>query len=90
MEDNPWTTEAPWDVTNGLVVVELITGRLQFGDTTFEQQTPSEVNVAGDLDDPNGPTYAVFAGLRRNHRPHSAASSPSALIVAEQFPKTRH
>ncbi|MEZ4568902.1 MAG: 6-bladed beta-propeller [Thermomicrobiales bacterium] len=53
-----------WYVTNGLLVVELMTGRLQLGDNTFEQRSPAVVNVAGDADDPNGPTYAGMAPLR--------------------------
>jgi len=52
-----------WYVTNGLLVVELITGRLQSGDNQFEQRSPAAVNVAGDSDDPSGPTYATFGGL---------------------------
>jgi hypothetical protein len=53
----------PWFVTNGLLVVELITGRLQLGHDTFEQRTPAQVNVAGDGGDPTGPTYATFSAL---------------------------
>lgn len=53
----------PWFVTNGLLVVELVTGRMQMGDNTFETYSPAQVNVAGDGADPNGPTYATFAGL---------------------------
>ncbi len=51
-------------VTNGLLVVELMTGRRQVGDSSFEQYSPALVNVAGDADDPTGPTYATLAGLR--------------------------
>jgi hypothetical protein len=51
-------------VTNGLLVVELMTGQLQVGDATFEPHAPSQANVAGDADDPDGPTYATFASLR--------------------------
>ena len=47
---------SPWYVTNGLLVVELVTGRLQMGDNEFEEREPAEVNVAGDADDLNGPT----------------------------------
>jgi hypothetical protein len=54
---------SPWYVTNGLLVVELITGRMQFGDATFEQRRPSSINVAGDLDDLAAPTYASFITL---------------------------
>lgn len=52
-----------WYVTNGLLVVELITGKLQVGDEQFEQRQPAQVNVAGDGDDPAGPTYATFGTL---------------------------
>src|SRR5688572_16731628 len=48
-----------WYVTNGLLSTELITGRRQLGDNTFEQHEPAVVNVAGDADDPDGPTYAT-------------------------------
>jgi hypothetical protein len=51
-----------WYVTNGLLVVELVSGRLQLGDNTFEQREPAEIHIAGD---PEGgsPTYAALAGL---------------------------
>ena len=54
---------AIWYVTNGLLVVELITGSMQVGDHNFRQRRPAHVNVAGDADDPNGPTYATFGSL---------------------------
>ncbi|HUG13951.1 MAG TPA: hypothetical protein VMM78_02940 [Thermomicrobiales bacterium] len=53
-----------WHVTNGLLVVELVSGMLQSADNAFEQREPAHVNVAGDPDDPDGPTYATFAALR--------------------------
>jgi hypothetical protein len=53
-----------WYVTNGLLVVELMSGRLQTGDDSFEDLQPAAVNVAGDPDDASGPTYATFATLR--------------------------
>ena len=49
-----------WYVTNGLLARELITGQMQFGDNSFQSFDPAEVNVAGDADDPNGPTYGSF------------------------------
>lgn len=55
---------SPWYITNGLLVVELMTGRMQVGDDTFEQHDPAEVNVAGDPDDILGPTYATLANVR--------------------------
>lgn len=52
--------ESLWYVTNGLLVQELITGRLQLGDDTFEQRAAAEVPVAGDPDSDNTPTYALL------------------------------
>ena len=37
-----------WYVSNGLLAEELITGRMQLGDNTFEQHDPAQINVAGD------------------------------------------
>ncbi|HQZ89646.1 MAG TPA: CAP domain-containing protein [Thermomicrobiales bacterium] len=52
-----------WYVTNGLLVVELVSGRRQIGDAASELRTPANVNVAGDPDDTSGPTYASFGSL---------------------------
>ena len=52
-----------WYVTNGLLVMELITGEMQLGHATFQQYGPALVNVAGDHDDPTGPTYETFGTL---------------------------
>jgi hypothetical protein len=48
-------------VTNGLLATELVTGRVQTGDTTFENRPPPAIPIAGDPDNP-GPTYAALAG----------------------------
>ena len=55
--------ESPWRVTNGLLVVELVTGKRQAGNDTFEQFEPARVPIAGDPDDRNAPTYATFGTL---------------------------
>ncbi len=52
-----------WYVTNGLLVVEMVTGQLQTGDDTFEQREPATANIAGDLDDPRTPTYATLSAV---------------------------
>ncbi|MFW6075725.1 MAG: PQQ-dependent sugar dehydrogenase, partial [Chloroflexota bacterium] len=54
---------SPWYVTNGLLVTEMISGELQVGDGAFETREPAAVNVAGDPDDFEGPTYATFTDL---------------------------
>jgi sortase (surface protein transpeptidase) len=68
-----------WFVTNGLLTVELISGRMQVGDSKFETTTPAGINIASDPDDGNAPTYASFgtvsntsAGEKR--RPDKSAS----------------
>ncbi|MEZ4521966.1 MAG: 6-bladed beta-propeller [Thermomicrobiales bacterium] len=57
------TSSSVWYVTNGLLVVELISGRMQIGDAQFVQRGPAAVNVAGDADDPSGVQYSTLAGL---------------------------
>jgi len=54
---------SPWRVTNGLLAKELVTGKRQLGDQLFRDYGPAQINVAGDQDDPNAPTYATFAAL---------------------------
>ncbi|MEX1158525.1 MAG: peptidase domain-containing protein [Thermomicrobiales bacterium] len=54
---------SPWYVTNGLLVVELISGRMQTGEHRFEQRDPARLNIAGDAGPGNGPTYASMAAL---------------------------
>ncbi len=55
--------DSPWRVTNGLLAKELVTGRRQYGDNTFQDYGPAQIPVAGDPDDPNAPTYASFSAL---------------------------
>ncbi len=48
-------------VTNGLLVRELISGRLATGDSAFTQlQTATDIPIAGDPQNNNGPTYSSF------------------------------
>jgi uncharacterized protein YkwD len=55
---------SPWYVTNGLLVVELVTGQMQVGDASWDDREPADVNIAGDPDDHEAPTYAVLRQLR--------------------------
>ncbi len=69
MEINPAAAPGgPWDVTTGLLVVELVGGRVQTGDRDSLQRAPAEIPVAGDPDppgagDPLAPVYRSFATL---------------------------
>ncbi len=60
MEDNSYRAADPWDVTNGLLVVELMTGKMQVGDNAYSTRHPADINVSGDLEESNGPTYATI------------------------------
>lgn len=53
-----------WFVTNGLLVQEMIDGRLQLGDSSFEQRGPSSEVLAGDPRgvNPNVPGYDALRG----------------------------
>lgn len=53
-----------WFVTNGLLVKELVSGRLQVGDAEFEDRPPADAPIAGDPDAANpAPAYRAFAGV---------------------------
>ncbi len=55
-------------VTNGLLVVELINGRRQEGDKTFTDGGPASIPIAGDPDNA-WPTYAGLGGIYLKAQP---------------------
>src|SRR4051794_27679635 len=65
--NNPNDRSFQGGVTNGLLVVELVSGHLKKGNDPFDYDTrqPADVPVAGNPkgDNPNGATYASFTGL---------------------------
>ena len=54
---------SPWYVTTGLLVREMVSGRIQAGNDYFFQRSPSVVPVAGDLDSRTTPRFADFASV---------------------------
>jgi len=80
INDPNHTTADLWFVTNGLLARELISGRMQLGDDTFEDRGAAQVNIAGDPDDANGPTYASFAG----HLGEAAGAEGATISTAIQ------
>lgn len=66
-------------VTNGLLAAELISGRLQLGDNTFENRQPAGVPVAGDPDN-IGPTYASI-NTNATTLLANAASTPGTPVT---------
>ncbi len=99
MEISDWQRDRanPWFVTNGLLVQELIDGRMQLGDQEFARSAPATINIAGDEGDAQAPTYAAFRGLlgrvadltgttatatlRRDGSTGSAAPDSAALLA---------
>lgn len=53
-----------WYVTNGLLVVEMMEGRIQTGLNSYQRQGDANINVAGDANDSLGATYRYFGFLR--------------------------
>jgi VCBS repeat-containing protein len=66
-----------WFVTNGLLVVELMSGMMQVGDFQFEERSPADINIVGDPGYAETPTYADYADLRDN-----PAFAAGTVIVA--------
>ncbi|MDQ6906340.1 MAG: hypothetical protein M3176_05865 [Chloroflexota bacterium] len=62
-------------VTNGLLATELLTGRLQLGDNSFEQRRAAEVAVAGDQG--SRTTYAVISMVDKVMKPAKQATGRS-------------
>lgn len=64
MNDPNGDPKSPWFVTNGLLVVEMISGHMQTGVSTFEPRQPAAVTVAGDVKTSGAsntaPTYATL------------------------------
>ena len=65
----------PYYVTNGLLSVEMISGRIQIGDNaTITASVPCTIPVAGDprKDNPLTPSYAALALVASLHGDHQA------------------
>ena len=71
--------EGDANVTNGLLVDEMILGRIQVGDAVWKTASPAKINVAGDPDDPTGPTYATFRNLA--YQPQEPRSDGGTLLT---------
>jgi hypothetical protein len=79
---NPGSDAAvKWYITNGLLAKELVSGKLQIGDATFEQRKSANIAIAGDpLEaNPNAPTYSSFQNV--------ATLSPGQNTTSDQSGK---
>ena len=74
---------AKWFVTNGLLTVELVAGRIQTGLSQFETRAPADIPLASDSDDANAPTYASFLAVSNTARgDHRAADRSGGAVTA--------
>ncbi|HKP54385.1 MAG TPA: cellulase family glycosylhydrolase [Chloroflexia bacterium] len=75
---------SPFYVTNGLLTVELISGRMQTGNASFVTRQPSLTNVTGDAGDPLSPSYADLNGVsnatRERRDPDRSGQSVTATL----------
>lgn len=55
--------QSKWFVTSGLLVTELISGRMQVGSNDYIAREPSTTIVAGDINNTLSPTYASLNSL---------------------------
>ncbi len=79
--NNPAVTTGPLNgVTNGLLPVEMVSGRVKLGDAATEAENEpraaAEIPVAGDppAQNPNAPTYASFRGVATTDNPYKDAN----------------
>lgn len=75
---------SPFYVTNGLLVVELISGRVQTGDREFEpvMRPPSTLPVAGDVNSPDALTYASLAPVASLNNDKRAGDRTGQSVTA--------
>jgi hypothetical protein len=80
MELNPAVTDdtSPWRVTTGLLVSEMVEGRIQTGDKQFVVKQPADDVVAGDGGSAENPRYSDFTLPARQ----KAANRTGELVTA--------
>jgi hypothetical protein len=71
-----------WYVTNGLLVVEMMTGKVQIGDNEFDGRgyAPNPFPVAGDPQSPDAPTYASLATVASLHGDNRAEDRTGQVV----------
>jgi outer membrane protein assembly factor BamB len=81
MEINPQVTDPtnPWHVTTGLLVEEMVLGKIQTGANSFTTTAPNQAVVAGDPANPLSPSYASFQNLL------AATSSQTGQTINRQL-----
>jgi hypothetical protein len=70
-------------ITNGLLAMEMIDGRIQVGDSAYVDYYPAEQAVAGDpaADNPNAPTYRSFRDHAHPNNEQRAANRVGQTVT---------
>ncbi|HET9496143.1 MAG TPA: phosphate/phosphite/phosphonate ABC transporter substrate-binding protein [Chloroflexia bacterium] len=74
----------PFFVTNGLLTVELISGKMQTGKNRYETRWPANIPLASDTDDSNAPTYASFTLIANNPLGDHPALDATGKAIAQK------
>jgi len=74
-----------WFVTNGLLVREMVDGKVQTGDASFETRSPAQETVAGDSAavNPTCPTYASYTYLTWNRADSRMGQKATATLAKD-------
>src|SRR4051794_1483310 len=76
----------PFFVTNGLLTVELISGKMQTGNSTYVDRWPADIALASDPDDASAPTYLSFQGVSNttlgDHPATANTGQPATQTIA--------
>ena len=74
---------SPWYVTNGLLTVEMMTGKVQVGNSEFETLPPSNLPVAGDTTDvaQTAPSYNALGHLNPTDNGERKIGTPIVASV---------
>ncbi len=84
-----------WYVSSGLLPIEMISGRIQMGDSSFEQRISADIPIAGDTDistNPDAPTYADFLAVTTvflDSRLQPISADPIGPIAADSAVEPR-
>jgi Tol biopolymer transport system component len=85
MELHPAGDNSPAYVTNGLLVVEMMSGKVQVGDNQSESREPAAVQIGGDGPNNPAPSYALLgrvASLGGENQVSSRVGQPVGATLA--------
>ncbi|HKP54984.1 MAG TPA: phosphate/phosphite/phosphonate ABC transporter substrate-binding protein [Chloroflexia bacterium] len=78
---------SPFFVTNGLLTVELISGKMQIGNNQYETRYSAHIPLASDNDDTNAPTYASFGLIANSPLGDHPALNRTGQVINEYVNK---